>query len=125
MIKFYITFSPIDLTGGSLLFFLGAYTMMADLKKKTNAKSATVRIAIMDGLIHIGFYVGNAIAGPVKKNLGLKYNFALGALMTIIAAAYTIIFVEETLVREEDRKREGQIEDLIEKDGNFLRDSSV
>ena len=92
--------------------------MMADLKKKTNAKSATVRIAIMDGLIHIGFYVGNAMAGPVKKNLGLKYNFALGALMTIIAAAYTIIFVEETLVREEDRKREDNVDDLIEKDGN-------
>ena len=60
----------------------------------------------MDGLIHIGFYVGNAMAGPVKKNLGLKYNFALGALMTIIAAAYTIIFVEETLVKEEDREKE-------------------
>ena len=91
---------------------------MADLKKKTNAKSATVRIAIMDGLIHIGFYVGNAMAGPVKKNLGLKYNFALGALMTIIAAAYTIIFVEETLVREEDRKREDNADDLIETEGN-------
>ena len=72
----------------------------------------------MDGLIHIGFYVGNAMAGPVKKNLGLKYNFALGALMTIIAAAYTIIFVEETLVREEDRKGEDNADDLIETEGN-------
>ena len=90
---------------------------MADLKKKTNAKSATVRIAIMDGLIHIGFYVGNAMAGPVKKNLGLKYNFALGALMTIIAAAYTIIFVEETLVKEEDREKEELDDKVIKKEG--------
>ena len=43
--------------------------------------------------------MGNAAAGPIKTNLGLKYNFALGLLLTVIAAAYTIIYIPETLER--------------------------
>ena len=80
--------------------------MMADLTKKESAESATIRLAIMDGLIHIGFYVGNALAGPIKKHLGIKYNFAFGILFTVISAAYTLIFVKESLVKTPDRRKE-------------------
>ena len=79
---------------------------MADLTKKESAESATIRLAIMDGLIHIGFYVGNALAGPIKKHLGIKYNFAFGILFTVISAAYTLIFVKESLVKTPDRRKE-------------------
>ena len=92
--------------------------MVADITKNNVGESATFRIAMMDGLIHIGFYTGNAMAGPVKENLGLKYNFALGALMTIIAASYTIIFIKETLVKPEGGKKEGDENDTISKEGN-------
>ena len=88
------------------MFYLGTYSMMADLTKKESAESATIRLAIMDGLIHIGFYVGNALAGPIKKHLGIKYNFAFGILFTVISAAYTLIFVKESLVKTPDRRKE-------------------
>ena len=86
--------------------------MIADITKKTSAESSTIRLALLDGIYHIGFFMGNAAAGPIKTNLGLKYNFALGLLLTVIAAAYTIIYIPETLERvqkEEDvvKAREG------------------
>ena len=95
--------------------------MVADIRKRNGEESATFRIAMMDGLIHIGFYTGNAMAGPVKTNLGLKYNFALGALMTIIAAAYTIMFIKETLVKPEAVVREVEDDDTISKEGNQIK----
>ena len=76
--------------------------MIADLNKRDSTGSATVRLAIMDGIHYLGFYVGNAIAGPVKDNFGLKYNFALGLLFAIIAGAYTLLFIKETLVKQKD-----------------------
>ena len=76
--------------------------MIADLNKRDSTGSATVRLAIMDGIHYLGFYVGNAIAGPVKDNFGLEYNFALGLLFAIIAGAYTLLFIKETLVKQKD-----------------------
>ena len=89
-----------DWSGGSLLFYLGAYSMMADISKQSNSGSATTRLAILDGLWNGGYVLGNALAGPVKVSLGLKYNFALGLLFTVIVAAYTLLFIKETLVKE-------------------------
>ena len=61
----------------------------------------------MDGLFHIGFYAGNGLAGPVKKHLGLPYNFALGMLFAAIAAAYVLLRIKESHVPKQKRKRAG------------------
>ena len=95
--------------------------MMADLTKKESEKSATVRLAIMDGLIHIGFYVGNAMAGPIKNNLGIKYNFSLGLLFAVISAVYTIIFVKESLVKSQNKRNDNG---LVTKDGKYTEKMS-
>ena len=50
----------------------------------------------MDGLFPLGFYIGNGFAGPIKKELGLEYNFILGMLFAVIAAAYAFFFVKES-----------------------------
>ena len=81
------------------MFYLGVYSMVADITKKTSAESSTVRLALMDGVGHLGFFMGNGLAGPIKANLGLKYNFAFALLFTVISAAYVIIFIPETLER--------------------------
>lgn len=91
---------------------------MADI---TTPEDRTVRLAIIDGLIHIGFYAGNALAGPVKKHLGLKYNFAFGVLFTVIAAAYTILFIKESLVKPRDKRKEPDEDSLIYEEGNYNR----
>ena len=77
------------------MFFLGAYSYIADI---STPEYRTFRLAMMDGLFHIGFYAGNGLAGPVKKHLGLPYNFALGMLFAAIAAAYVLIRIKESHV---------------------------
>ena len=86
------------------MFYLGSYCMIADITKKTSAASSTLRLAFLDGIGRIGFFMGNAAAGPIKANLGLKYNFAFGLLFTVISAAYTMIFIPETLVQLPDKQ---------------------
>ena len=113
-----------DLSGGGALFYLGTYSMYADMNKGQPAKFTTVRLAVVDGLIYLGFYVGNAMAGPVKDNLGLEYNFALGILFAVIAAAYTIIYIKETLVQTEvGTKSEEEQNFEIKKDGEYILNS--
>ena len=90
--------------------------MYADINEREPAASATVRLAIVDGLSYLGFYVGNAMAGSVKNNLGLKYNFALGLLFAVIAGAYTLIFIKETLVKPRDNIEVKEV-DVIDKKG--------
>ena len=106
-------YSATDWSGGSLLFYLGTYSMIADITKKTSAESSTIRLALLDGIYHIGFFMGNAAAGPIKTNLGLKYNFALGLLFTVISAAYTIIYIPETLEKEQEEE-----DVVISREGN-------
>ena len=113
------TFS--DLSGGSALFYLGTYSMYADINKGYPKEYATIRLALVDGLIYLGFYIGNAAAAPIKAHLGFTYNFAFGILTTVIAAAYTLIFIEETLVKpNKDIKTEKTEvnDDRINKEGN-------
>ena len=89
---------------------------MADI---TTPEDRTVRLALMDGLLHIGFFTGNALAGPIKKHLGLKYNFAFGLLFTVIAAAYTILFIKESLVKPKDKTKDTEEDCVFSEDGNI------
>ena len=71
------TFIFADFTGGSTLFFLAAYSYIADV---TSAENRTQRIAFLDGLWPIGYFFGMYLAGQIKTNLGYMYNYSLGML---------------------------------------------
>ena len=60
-------------------------------------------MAIVDGLIWIGFYIGNILAGPIKSNLGLKYNFIISLIFILIAFLYTLLFTKESLNKEKSK----------------------
>jgi predicted MFS family arabinose efflux permease len=83
----------LDMTGGTVCFYIGCYSYIADI---TDAKSRTTRLALMDGLFPLGFYVGNALSGYIKNNLGFMYNFSLGMLFSMLAMGYTLIFVKDS-----------------------------
>ena len=106
-----------DLSGGSTLFYLGAYSMYADLNKGYPKEYATIRLALADGLIYLGFYVGNAAAAPIKANLGFTYNFSFGILFSVIAAGYTLIFIKETLVKPNTDIKSQKIPDDVSNAG--------
>ena len=83
----------IDISGGSILFYLGAYTYLTDI---TTEENRTTRLAIFDGLMWIGFQTGSMLSGPVKTNLGLRYNFIIGLSFSCISFLYTWIFIKES-----------------------------
>ena len=89
-----------DLTGGSSVFFLCAYSYISDV---SNEKNRTRRFAYLDGLFPLGFYTANALAGPIKQNLGLMYNFALGMLCSIVCFAYCLVFVKDSRKERDER----------------------
>merc|ERR1719186_2300147 len=54
-------------SGGPVLFFLGAYGYIADT---TSAKSRTLRIAVMDGMLVVGEMIGSFINGYIFASFG-------------------------------------------------------
>ena len=60
-------------------------------------------MAIIDGIIWIGFYIGNILAGPIKTNLGLQYNFIISLIFILIAFLYTLLFTKESLNKEKSK----------------------
>ena len=92
-ITFITTKNISDISGGSILLFLGVYSYLADV---TTPENRTLRIAIMDGIIWIGWYVGSIIFGPIKKTFGLEYNFIIALVFSILAFLYTWFFVKES-----------------------------
>ena len=82
-----------DVSGGSIILFLGVYSYLTDV---TTSENRTLRIAVMDGLIWVGWYIGNLLSGPIKKNLGLKYNFIFALVCSVISFLYTWFFVKES-----------------------------
>lgn len=82
-----------DMTGGHVCFYLACYSYITDITTKENR---TKRLALLDGLFPLGFYIGNAASGYIKRNLGFMYNFSLGMLFAVVAMSYTIIFVKDS-----------------------------
>ena len=63
----------------------------------------TIRIAFIDGLFPIGFYIGNGLAGPIQKYFGAAYNFGFGMLFAMLAVIYTAFFLNDS--RDEAEKK--------------------
>lgn len=97
------------MTGGSTVFFLASYSYISDI---SDPKKRTTRMAYMDGLFPLGFYIGNALAGPVTKYLGFGYNFSLGMLCSCLAAAYVVFFVKDSRIARDARIKK-DLEDQI------------
>ena len=82
------------------MFFLASYSYITDI---SSPEMRTTRIALLDGLFPLGFYIGNALAGPIHKYLGPAYNFGLGMLFAMLAVLYTILFLTDS--RDELNKK--------------------
>ena len=74
------------------MFYVGAYSYMADISSPENR---TARFAIMHGIQDLAYYLGNFLAGPIKTHLGLRYNFAFAMMAALMAALYVLFRVKE------------------------------
>ena len=99
----------LDMTGGSTVFYLACYSYISDISSK---ESRTRRIAFLDGVFPLGFYIGNAASGPVKKYLGFMYNFSFSMLAAVLAVAYCVIFVKDSRIQRDKRVRRELLEEI-------------
>ena len=83
----------IDLTGGSAIWRIAAYSYISDISEP---QMRTKRIAVCDGMFLMGFYIGNMLGGPVKENLGFGFNFSFGMLCALLAVAWCALFVKDS-----------------------------
>ena len=97
----YLLFESLqDLTGGRPVFCLASYAYITDV---SDPKMRTKRLAYLDGVFPLGFYIGNALAGVIKKELGFYYNFGFGILSATIAILYCIFFVKDSRIIRKER----------------------
>ena len=63
------------------------------------------RVALMTGLLPIGFYLGKGLSGPIKENLGFVWNFGFSMIVSVTTAFYVILFVPDSVAIHEKRLR--------------------
>ena len=102
-----------DMTGGSTVFFMASYSYIADI---STPESRTRRLAFLDGVFPIGFYVGNTLSGVVRKKLGFMYNFSFAMVFAGLAVLYCIFFVKDSRIIRDQRIITDLEEKLNDKD---------
>ena len=82
------------------MFYMASYSYISDV---SDPKTRTKRFAYLDGVFPLGFYIGNSLAGIIKKTLGFYYNFGLGMLCASMAVLYCIFFVQDSRILRDER----------------------
>ena len=99
-----------DLTGGHTVFYMASYSYISDVSEP---KMRTKRLAYLDGVFPLGFYLGNSLSGIIKKRLGFYYNFGLGILCASLAVLYCIFFVKDSC-KKRDKLSNNQHEEEMQ-----------
>ena len=111
-----------DLTGGSAVFYLASYSYISDISEP---KTRTRRIAFLDGVFPLGFYLGNSFSGIIKTRLGFSYNFGFGMLSAILAVLYCIFFVEDSHIKRDEMLEKQLAEEMHEVHSNHKTTTGI
>ena len=93
------------------MFYLACYSYISDVSEP---EMRTKRIAFLDGLFPLGFYLGNSLSGIIKVRLGMAYNFGFGMVSAMLAVLYCCIFVKDSHVKRDERLKNELAEELKE-----------
>ena len=69
------------------MFFLGCYSYITDI---TTSKRRTKRIAFLDGVFPIGFFMGLAASGPLKKQVRGMWQDCTTLMCHVYRAFYIV-----------------------------------
>ena len=100
-----------DLTGGSTVFYLACYSYISDVSEP---EMRTKRIAFLDGVFPVGFYLGNSLSGIIKMQLGFMANFGLGMASATLAVLYCIFFVKDSHIKRDERLEKQSAKEMHE-----------
>ena len=95
------------------MFYMASYSYISDV---SDPKTRTKRFAYLDGVFPLGFYIGNSLAGIIKKTLGFYYNFGLGMLCASMAVLYCIFFVQDSRIIRDERIQNQNTKEMQEPD---------
>ena len=93
------------------MFYMASYSYISDV---SDPKTRTKRFAYLDGVFPLGFYIGNSLAGIIKKTLGFYYNFGLGMLCASMAVLYCIFFVQDSRIIRDERIKNQNAKEMKE-----------
>ncbi|XP_063592308.1 probable peptidoglycan muropeptide transporter SLC46 [Penaeus indicus] len=81
-----------SLGGGMMMLLMACYSFMAD---KTNTKTRTVRMAIMNSAMHMGGPIGTALGAWVFAAKGYVWVFGLGLVIIVVCLLLVIFFIRD------------------------------
>ena len=86
-----------DLTGGSVCFYLALYSYMADI---TSPGARSRRLSWLDSFTAIGSCIGLPLGTYIRNNYGFIAVFSAGGAIILVAMAYVILMVKESVVQD-------------------------
>ena len=101
---------------------MASYSYISDV---SDSKMRTKRFAYLDGVFPLGFYIGNSLAGIIKKTLGFYYNFGLGMLCASMAVLYCIFFVQDSRLIRDERIRKEDAKEMQNADSKENSSSNI
>ncbi|XP_037790034.1 solute carrier family 46 member 3-like [Penaeus monodon] len=104
-----------SLGGGMMVLLMACYSFMAD---KTNAKTRTVRMAIMNSAMHMGGPIGTALGAWVFAAKGYVWVFGLGLVIVVVCLLLVIFFIRDIDSSSDTKEAPGDGHDTKEAPGD-------
>lgn len=89
---------PQSILGGMTIIFLATVCYVSDITNDTNR---AFYMGLFDGVLGLGFLLGNMIGPYIFKNYGYTAVFSVAACAIMFAVLYTSIIISETVISDD------------------------
>ncbi len=102
--------SVVGLTGAYQCLNMGLYGYVSDV---TSARDRTMRLSVLNGVFSLAYVVGNVMGSRLYDASGNYYLiFGISCGIAVLAIAYSLLFLRETVDATEEQKRQHGLFDL-------------
>ena len=102
--------SVVGLTGAYQCLNMGLYGYVADV---TSARDRTTRLSVLNGVFSLAYVIGNVMGSRLYDASGNYYLiFSISIGIALLAIAYTLFFLQESVESTEEQKRQYVLLDL-------------
>ncbi|XP_047495410.1 solute carrier family 46 member 3-like [Penaeus chinensis] len=109
-----------SLGGGMIMLLMACYSFMAD---KTNTKTRTIRMAIMNSVMHMGGPIGTVLGAWVFAAKGYVWVFGLGLVIIVLCLLLVIFFIRDKDFSSDTKKGDANDTEEAPGDGNDTKEA--